>query len=99
MRRYTNDEVAFLKEHIPGRGNAELAKLFNQHFENKITVAQAKSFKCNNKLKSGLDCRFRKGMDPWNKGKSYRPGGRVPPVGLISKNGGCFQHRITGGMV
>lgn len=59
----------FILDNYKGRYNQELADLFNQKFNTKITSRTIKSYKANNKLNSGLTGKFRKGQTPHNKGK------------------------------
>jgi hypothetical protein len=77
---YTPEETRFITKKIAGRGYAELADLFNQHFglrgKKKLTLGQMKSFVGNHKLRNGRDCQFRPGQAPPNKGrKGYCPPG------------------------
>ncbi|MFF1538346.1 HNH endonuclease signature motif containing protein [[Kitasatospora] papulosa] len=47
----------------------DLTRMFNEHFQLDLTLAQIKAFKKNNKISSGLNGRFEKGHVPFNKGK------------------------------
>lgn len=67
-RRYTSDEIAFLKENIKGRLSSEIADLFNAKFSNSITAKQVAIFKKNHNIPSGVVTRFNKGHEPANKG-------------------------------
>ncbi|MEH7157519.1 HNH endonuclease signature motif containing protein [Neobacillus drentensis] len=68
VHRYTSEEISFLSEHVLGRGNAELLKMFNDHFGLDLTLSQVKAAKKNHGLSSGLDGRFKPGGVPFNKG-------------------------------
>lgn len=67
--RYTDEEKAFLRSFIPGHFSHEIQRAFEEKFGHYITYAQIKSFKGNNKIRSGMDTRFKKGNVPPNKGK------------------------------
>lgn len=67
--KWTEEHKQFLKDHASGISKAELTRLFNEHFNDELTVeivaGACKRFKC----RSGLDTRFKKGQIPPNKGK------------------------------
>jgi hypothetical protein len=92
MRRYTPKEISFIKRHVAGRSRVEMTELFNgQHFATPVTVAQMTSFIKNNKLRNGLDGRFRPGHAPVTKGVKRFKKGVMPwnylPVGSERING------------
>ncbi|MFB7301696.1 HNH endonuclease signature motif containing protein [Heyndrickxia sporothermodurans] len=67
--RYTLEQVKFIYEHVKGRSNKELLKMFNDYFKTDLTLTQIRAFKKNRKLGSGLTGHFEKGHTPFNKGK------------------------------
>lgn len=67
--RYTKDQVDFLKNNVKGRSRKELRELFNNEFKLQLSLNQIIAFIKNNKLKNGLDARFKSGNIPFNKGK------------------------------
>lgn len=67
--RYTDEEKEFLSSFIPGHFSHEIQRAFEEKFGHYITYAQIKCFKGNNKIRSGMDTRFKKGNVPPNKGK------------------------------
>lgn len=67
--RYTAEEKAFLRSFIPGHFSYEVQRAFEEKFGHRITCSQIKCFKGNNKIRSGMDTRFKKGTVPPNKGK------------------------------
>lgn len=67
--RYTDEEKEFLRSFIPGHFSHEIQRAFEEKFGHYITYAQIKCFKGNNKIRSGMDTRFKKGNVPPNKGK------------------------------
>lgn len=66
---FTPEEIEFITKHVKNRSNAELAELANAHFGLNLTSSQINTFKKNRKLRSGLDCKFKPGNVPFNKGK------------------------------
>lgn len=74
---FTDGQFEFIKENVTGRLNQELADLINEKFGLQITAKQMNTFKKNHGLVSGLDCRFKKGSVPANKGTKgvYNVGG------------------------
>jgi hypothetical protein len=69
VHRYTTDQVIFLTENITGHSSAELLAMFNTHFGLNLSLSQIRAFKKNHSLSSGLDCKFKPGHVPFNKGK------------------------------
>ena len=67
--RYTDEEKEFLSSFIPGHFSHEIQRAFEEKFGHSITCSQIKCFKGNNKIRSGMDTRFKKGNVPPNKGK------------------------------
>lgn len=110
MRRYSDEEKAYLREIISGHSHAEIASLFNARFESPITINQVKSFLNNNKLSTGRTGYFPKGHVPHNKGKrgpeyghlptSFKKGNVPPklrPIGSTRVNkDGCVEIKTDG---
>lgn len=69
MQKFSEEVKGFIKEHVTGLSNSELTDLVNKTFGLNFKVSQISGFKKNNKLRSGLDCRFKKGQVSINKGK------------------------------
>jgi len=83
MRRYDEEEIRFLRDHIPGRSYADTAAMFNAwnaHYPDvedripgpPITAEQVKSFAGNYGVRNGRDTKFKKGQTSHNKGKYVR---------------------------
>jgi hypothetical protein len=53
-RRYTPEQIAFIREIAPGRYNEEIAELFNARFGANATACQIRSLKKNYNIKSGV---------------------------------------------
>lgn len=67
--KYTKEQADFIKTNINGTKTDELTKMFNVQFGLSLKQSQIKSFVTNHGLKSGVDCRLKKGNVPFNKGK------------------------------
>lgn len=65
---FTDQQEEFLKKNVKGTGNQKLTEMFNKKFRTDFSVTQVKGWKRRNKLSSGLDGRFVKGQEVWNKG-------------------------------
>jgi hypothetical protein len=99
--KYTPKEIRFLEQVIHGRSFADLTWLFNFTFDTTLRIGQIRAVCKNRGLTSGLDCRFRPGQIPPNKGKKgcclagsekgwFKPGHRpanFQPVGSERVNG------------
>lgn len=100
--KYTPEQRMFIENNIKGLGNKELTEMFNRQFNLSLAISQIKTYKGNHGLSSGLTGQFKKGQEPWNKGKKGYIGanktsfkkGNVPanyrPVGserICSKDG------------
>lgn len=68
MHRFTEKQKQFIKDNVVGMTSDELTIKFNLYFGLNLTTIQIKNFKHNHHLKSGLNMRFKKGQQPFNKG-------------------------------
>lgn len=96
---WTEEQYQFLRDNAKGIGNKELTNMINKELNLNLTPEQIKGAKGRKKIDSGLDGRFVKGQEPWNKGKKGYMGanrtsfkkGNVPfnylPVGSERVNG------------
>lgn len=74
---FNEEQQDFIKKNVKGRTNQELADLVNKKFGLSITARQINTYKKNHGLRSGLDFRFKKGHQVWNKGmKGINIGGK-----------------------
>lgn len=88
-RKYTEEQVNFIKDNLKGKTNKKIAEIFNIKFELDIKESQIKSFLGNNGLKNEVDCKFKTGSTPFNKGlkgvcakgseKGWFKKGTIPP--------------------
>lgn len=69
MHKFTEEQINFIREIAPGKYAAEITEMVNKHFNLELKVSQIETCKGNHKIKSGIDCRFQKGIIPHNKGK------------------------------
>ncbi len=71
-RKYTDEQLDFLREAIPGRSLSQVNDLYEARFGTRLTRAAL----CNLRSKLGVYCgvnagRFRKGQEPPNKGRTW----------------------------
>jgi hypothetical protein len=89
MRRYTTEEKNFIRNNIIGRSHADMTKLFNEHFdledERKVSLKQMTNFLKNNRIRNGLDSRFRSGPDHICYSKKGRKGYNLSGNTLFKK--------------
>lgn len=67
---YTSEQVTFITKNVVGKSRIELTKMFNTHFGLQLGLNQITAFIKNHGLSSGIDCRFKPGRVPCNKGKT-----------------------------
>lgn len=77
QRSFTDEQLTFLLENIKGITTKEMAQKLNERFGLNITPAKVKRFYSNHGLTNGVDCRFKKGIVPHNKGKKGKTIGRM----------------------
>lgn len=64
----TKEQDKFIRDNVAGKLATDLTDIFNKEFGTEVTVGQIRAFKQRNKLRSGIDCRIKKGSTPANKG-------------------------------
>ena len=69
MHKFTEEQIIYIKKIAKGKQSSKITELFNKKFNLNLKVSQIQSFKANHNVKSGVDCRFKKGNIPANKGK------------------------------
>jgi len=67
---YTDEEKEFIKNNIKGRRTKELTKIFNEKFQTNLKRSQIRSYIKNHGLTSGVNMQFKKGNEPWSKGRT-----------------------------
>ena len=70
-RRYTGEEIDFLRKNAPGRHYHEIVEMFNKKFEYQIDAKKLKYTLRNHNISTGLSGQFEKGIIPHNKGKKF----------------------------
>lgn len=70
-RRYTGEEIDFLRKNAPGRCYKEIVEMFNRKFDFQINAKKLRETLKNHKISTGLTGRFEKGITPHNKGKKF----------------------------
>lgn len=66
-RKYSKEQIEYLREIAPGRESDEITRIFNEHWGTNFTRQQIQSVKKNHKIVSGIDTKFKKGNVPVNK--------------------------------
>lgn len=61
--KYNNEERKFLRENCVGKYSYEVSDLFNKKFNKNITPREIQIWKTHNKVKSGIDCKFKIGQE------------------------------------
>lgn len=70
-RRYTKEELDFIRKVTPGRHYHEIVEMFNKKFDFQIDTKKLKETLKNHRISTGLTGRFEKGRVPYNKGKKF----------------------------
>lgn len=71
--KYPDGMEEYIRSIAKGREVGEIAKQVSEHFGIEFSASQCKTYKNNHNIISGLDCRFKKGDEPANKGKKMSP--------------------------
>lgn len=62
----------FIRDNYPGRTSNELIQMIHERFgPDAMTLTQLRSYVRNHRLCCGVSCKFQKGQEPVNKGKSW----------------------------
>lgn len=68
-KKYTEEHIEYLREITPGRTNKEITKMFNEKFNLNISESALAQVRRRRGIKTGSDGKYKKGHEPWNKGK------------------------------
>lgn len=71
--KYPKGMEEYIRSIAEGKETGEIAKAVSEHFGIGFLAAQCRAYKKNHGIASGLDCRFKKGDEPANKGKKMSP--------------------------
>lgn len=69
MHHFTNEQIEFIRKIAKGKDTKTITESVNNKFGLNLKISQIQSCKSNHDIKSGIDCRFKKGNIPANKGK------------------------------
>lgn len=64
VRKYSEEQISYLREIAPGRYTNEITEMFNDHFDTNLTESQIKGLRGNYKIRSGVE---KKNPFPTNK--------------------------------
>lgn len=67
--KYPDGMEEYIRSIADGKKTAEIAKEVSEHFGIEFSTRQCAAYKKNHDIVSGVDCRFKKGDEPANKGK------------------------------
>jgi len=67
-KKYTPEQVQFLRENYKRRSLKKLTVLYNRYFGEGRSESQIRAFMKNHRITSGRSGRFEKGNIPWNAG-------------------------------
>lgn len=108
--KWTEEEIEYLREIVPGRGYDETVAMFNEHFGLELTKAQIYGMIRKYKIRSGYNSgTFKKGSIPHNKGKKnwwgvpekcFKPGSiswKRRPIGdeRLRKQDGLIEVKVA----
>lgn len=71
--KYPDGMDEYIRSIAEGKETGEIAKAVSEHFGIEFSDSQCRAYKKNHNIVSGLDCRFKKGHEPANKGKKMSP--------------------------
>lgn len=71
LRRYTKEELDYIRKIASGRHYHEIVEMFNKKFDFQINAKKLRETLKNHKISTGLTGRFEKGHTPYNKGKKF----------------------------
>ena len=77
VKRYTKEELDYIRKITPGRHYKEIVEMFNKKFERQIDAKKLKETLGNHGISTGLTGRFEKGHVPVNKGKKFPGTGNI----------------------
>ncbi|MDU0853368.1 MAG: hypothetical protein E7A91_09700 [Veillonella sp.] len=73
---WTDEHEKYIRNNIKGKTKKEMTEMFNKEFGTDVTTDKMKGFCSRKRIRSGVDCKFKKGVPSWNKGKSFPSRGR-----------------------
>lgn len=85
--KYPEGMEEYIRSIARGRTTEEVAQMTAEHFGIEFSVSACRAYKKNHDITSGLDCRFKKGNVPANKGKKMSPEAYVKSAPTMFKKG------------
>ncbi len=73
MHRYTEEELAYIREIAPGKSHKEITEALNRRFSLDLSVSAVKACLERYSIRTGRTGRFEPGSIPANKGKKMKP--------------------------
>ena len=73
---WTDEHEKYIRNNIKGKTKKEMTEMFNKEFGTDVTTDKMKGFCSRKRIRSGVDCKFKKGVPSWNKSKSFPSRGR-----------------------
>ena len=73
---WTDEHEKYIRNNIKGKTKKEMTEMFNKEFGTDVTTDKMKGFCSRKRIRSGVDCKFKKGVPSWNKGKSFPSRGK-----------------------
>ena len=92
--KYPEGMGDYIKSIAEGRTTKEIAEMVSQRFGIEFTDRQCKTYKKNHGIISGVDCRFRVGHEPANKGKKMSPEQYEKCKGTMFKKGNIPKNKM-----
>lgn len=88
--KYTEEQKQFIRDHVKGTSDKDLAELFNKQYSTNRTAYHMHAFKINNHLKNGIDTKFKKNHDRGHRFKKGCQPQDTAPIGTLRNHRNCW---------